>query len=397
MIQFRLTRFFTLICQSLAGNWSYFLIHNFNLSRSLIMDSLLLLLSCSLHTSVIKCVNSGICSTSYASCTCRDSLTLGQIDIILLLLIFNLHIRLELLLFIKNIYVLIQVLGVLIIWNLPLIFKKTIFISLRSKLLVNVLQIFGNVTSDVCTVVTFAHLVFFLVIVILKRKRIIGSRLNFLVHTFIEIITNRISYRSFLLKCALVLIRNTQSTKIALIDHNLSTIILLYSVVVALSLFLWVVQAWTFVFATELPRHLDKLRAWISHLPDFLIILMWLINLILRNQHIILMLWIETPHIFTMSNNSAVGIGDDHLLWISTGLNGLRNVLANVVTTWIAVNGVKAWIVGLRRLSVIKRITLQMMCAWRCFVHVRNLILIFFIIWTLNRLWNTIYQLILLK
>lgn len=107
----------------------------------------------------------------------------------------------------------------------------------------NILQIFGNVTSDVCTVVTFAHLVFFLVIVILKRKRIIGSRLNFLVHTFIEIITNRISYRSFLLKCALVLIRNTQSTKIALIDHNLSTIILLYSVVVALSLFLWVVQA----------------------------------------------------------------------------------------------------------------------------------------------------------
>jgi hypothetical protein len=71
------------------------------------MDSLLLLLSSCLHTSVIECVNSGISSTSYASSTCRDSLTLGQIDIILLFLIFNLHIRLELLLFIKNINVLI--------------------------------------------------------------------------------------------------------------------------------------------------------------------------------------------------------------------------------------------------------------------------------------------------
>ena len=152
------------------------------------------------------------------------------------------------------------------------------------------------------------------------------------------------------------------------------------------------------MFGAELAGYLNKLRTWVSHLSHFLIILMRRINLVLRNQHIILMLRIKTPHVFTMSNNTTVGICDYHLFRISTRLNRLRNVLTDVVTSWVYVYGVETWVVRLWRLSIIERIWLQMMrTRRRSFIHIWNLILIFLIIWRSNCLWNTIYQFILLK
>lgn len=124
---------------------------------------------------------------------------------------------------------------------------------------------------------------------------------------------------------------------------------------------------------------------------------MWGIYLILRNQHIILMLWIKTTHVFTVSNNAAVGIGDDHFFRISTRLDGLRNVLADGVACRISVNGVKTRVVWLWRLSIIERIWLQVMPTWRSFIHICNLILIFLIIWRLNCLRDTINKFILLR
>ena len=61
----------------------------------------------------------------------------------------------------------------------------------------------------VSLVLQFLMVPVFLIIVILKRKCIVCCRLNFFMHTLIEIITNRISNSSFLLKCTLMLIRNT--------------------------------------------------------------------------------------------------------------------------------------------------------------------------------------------
>ena len=258
-----------------------------------------------------------------------------------------------------------------------------------------ILQVFTYVRSNVSTVITFSHLVFFLIIVILKRKCVICSRFNFFMHTLIEIITYRISYSCFLLKSTFVLIRNTKTSKITLIDHNLSSVVLLNSMIVILSLFFRIIQRWTFMFATKLPRYLYKLRTWVSHLSD-LLILMWWINLILRNQHVVLMLWIETSHVFTVSNNTTIRISNYHLFRISTRLNSLRNMLNHIMSCRIYVNSVKTGIVRLWRLPIIKRIRLQMMSSRGSFVHIWNLILIFLIIWRLNRLWNSIYQFILL-
>jgi hypothetical protein len=124
----------------------------------------------------------------------------------------------------------------------------------------NVFQIFTYVASNVSTIIAFTHLVIFLIIVILKRKCIVGSRLDFFMHTFIEIITYRISNSRFLLKSTFVLVRNTQCPKIILIDHYLSPIVWLHSMIVILSLFFRIVKWRTFVFAAKLSIHLDKLR-----------------------------------------------------------------------------------------------------------------------------------------
>lgn len=109
------------------------------------------------------------------------------------------------------------------------------------------------------------------------------------------------------------------------------------------------------------------------------------------------MLWIKTTHVFTVSNNAAVGIGDDHFFRISTRLDGLRNVLADGVACRISINGVKTRVVWLWRLSIIERIWLQVMPTWRSFIHICNLILIFLIIWRLNCLRDTINKFILLR
>ena len=150
------------------------------------------------------------------------------------------------------------------------------------------------------------------------------------------------------------------------------------------------------MLTAELPRNLYKLRTWISHLSYFLI-LMCRINLILRNQHVVLVLRIKAPHVFTVSNDTAIGICNNHLFWISARLNSLWNVLTDIMSSGIDVDGVKAGIVRLRRLSIIEWIWLQMMSTWRSFIHIRNLILVFLIIWRLNCLWDTINKFILLK
>lgn len=149
------------------------------------------------------------------------------------------------------------------------------------------------------------------------------------------------------------------------------------------------------MFAAELPRYLDKLWTWVRHLSD-LLILMWWINLILRDQNIVLMLRVKTPHVFTMSNNTTVGICNYHFFRISTWLNCLRNMLTNVMTSRIDIYSIETRIVRLRRLSIIEGIWLQMMCTRRSFIHIWNLILIFLIIRRLNSLWNTIDQFVLL-
>ena len=172
-------------------------------------------------------------------------------------------------------------------------------------------------------------------------------------HRLVKIVANRIGNCSLLLKCILMLIWNTQSSKVTLVYHYLSTVALLDTMVVALSLLFWIVKRRRLMFAAKLTWHLDKFGAWISHLSNFMI-LMGRINLVLWIYHVVLVLRVKTSHVFTVSNNSAICIRNNHLFRISTWLHRLRYMC----TTWVSVNVVKTRVVRLRRLSVIKWIWL---------------------------------------
>ena len=172
-------------------------------------------------------------------------------------------------------------------------------------------------------------------------------------HRLVEIVANWIGNCSLLLECILMLIWNTQSSKVTLVYHYLSTIILLDTMIITLSLLFWIVKRRRLMFAAKLTSHLDKFGAWISHLPNFMV-LMGRIYLVLWIYQVVLVLRVKASHIFTVSDNSTICVRNNHLFRITTWLHSLRYVC----NTWVSVNVVETRVVRLRRLSVIKWIWL---------------------------------------